>query len=676
MGTIEQYYNICIDRYPGHKSDECGNIDNRIKPTQEAEKYIYSQECINDINKFYKNICNDNNMSLEKAYAVLKSTPPKLKQSDNYSQNINARIVEVDKILNLNNRVVIEYFKAFRNVIYALRPLSDGLRNRKYEVKNRLKQQISAEEKNIKTATKEMENLDEKQNSIAVQNRRNIIDTANKNIAEWKALIDTLDTDEHFESLIEISENINDMLEPFEHIKYTYDQNSMEDIYAAFDKTDQVIATYYTIEQEISKIEDKYSMYAEPVRKKVFRVGKNVGILKKVKTGYLDIEYYNKIKNFRDRLSAISNTVVSDAYIMILEKTGIHIFDKANIKAPEYAPYLYLQCLYQYYGDPQSSRDTLLAIDEAQSIAPKEIELLKNVNGGNVIFNLFGDERQHIEGTKGIESWSDLSAVLTFRQYNMQENYRNASQITDFCNRKFNMDMKAINTPGKGVHELNSEDEFHSEIITQLTDNRHVGLAAILVSNDMEAKFLLEEFSEYKQKFHDMTGGDVGIHRTHWNIMNIADAKGLEFSSVIAISGRMTENEKYIAYTRALDELFVYDIEIDLTRYENRNINDDSLSYEANNSDTTQTIKEKTPKHLMASNTQVHDVSAVRKFFVDKGMEVIDKRDEGGRLWVIGEKTKIKTIVNEAIEKFEISGKYSSCKETGNKPGWCTKTNK
>jgi hypothetical protein len=68
--------------------------------------------------------------------------------------------------------------------------------------------------------------------------------------------------------------------------------------------------------------------------------------------------------------------------------------------------------------------------------------------------------------------------------------------------------------------------------------------------------------------------------------------------------------------------------------------------------------------------------SAVKKFFVDNGLEVCDNRENGGRLWVIGEKTDIRTVVNSAIAKFGISGKYTSGKEIKNKNGWFTKTDR
>ena len=41
MGTIEQYYDHCIEKYIGHKAGEYGKINYSKKITLENEKYIY-----------------------------------------------------------------------------------------------------------------------------------------------------------------------------------------------------------------------------------------------------------------------------------------------------------------------------------------------------------------------------------------------------------------------------------------------------------------------------------------------------------------------------------------------------------------------------------------------------------------------------------------------------------
>ena len=165
------------------------------------------------------------------------------------------------------------------------------------------------------------------------------------------------------------------------------------------------------------------------------------------------------------------------------------------------------------------------------------------------------------------------------------------------------------------------------------------------------------------------------IDNNKWNLITIDTAKGLEFKSVIVLSGRMTNNEKYIAYTRALDELFVYDYEVEVGQYienytkkieEKLNVNKDRK--------TSATNKKSNKKKKNQSIIEVNSV--VKAFFEEKGLEVYDNRKNNGHLWVIGEKTLIEKFINEAVDKFGITGIYTSGKEIKYKSGWCTKTRK
>ena len=218
-------------------------------------------------------------------------------------------------------------------------------------------------------------------------------------------------------------------------------------------------------------------------------------------------------------------------------------------------------------------------------------------------------------------------------------------------------------------------------------DTQRAGLAAILVNDDAEARSLMDKFSSYEHKFHDMTNKESGIHRTRWNIISIDDAKGLEFSSVIVLSGRMSRNEKYIAYTRALDDLYIYPDLLDVTGFEKKpkkNEESKEVTSETRRQDPKEidsvsgaSGKEKDkPKHGTDKSEKDHGNSEVRRFFESNGLEVVDNRDQGGRLWVVGEKATICSIVNAAIAKFGISGRYVSGRESKYRNGWCTKTDK
>ena len=123
--------------------------------------------------------------------------------------------------------------------------------------------------------------------------------------------------------------------------------------------------------------------------------------------------------------------------------------------------------------------------------------------------------------------------------------------------------MTAINLSGSGVHEIKGESEFRETVENVFQKPLKPGLSGILVANRGEAKAFLKEY-EKSNKLNDMTGDVANLDNRKWNVLTISQAKGLEFNTVFALSGRMSKNERYIAYTRALDELYVYDDELQL----------------------------------------------------------------------------------------------------------------
>ena len=83
--------------------------------------------------------------------------------------------------------------------------------------------------------------------------------------------------------------------------------------------------------------------------------------------------------------------------------------------------------------------------------------------------------------------------------------------------------------------------------------------------------------------------------------------------------------------------------------------------------------------HTKTSAAKAEDVSSgsnLKEFFESNGLTVIDKRPNGGCLWVLGDEKTIGHIVEEAIIKFGVSGSYGSGKQTKGSPGWWTKTNR
>ena len=374
-------------------------------------------------------------------------------------------------------------------------------------------------------------------------------------------------------------------------------------------------------------------------------------------------------------MEELIQNIVQNIYIDVLDYFGLVKYrnDKSNELVANYSsPFIFLSILYEVYGSPNKIKETLITIDEAQGLAPAEIELIRAVNDYSVILNLFGDEKQHIEGTKGIDSWTEITDKIEFKTFSMMDNYRNARQITEFCNKKFNMKMRSINLDGNGVHEITGDiNDLLASVTDLLMNVTNNGLKAIIVKNRREAKYLLHKFQNMSTKFNDMTTATYEINMIKWNVLTIEDAKGLEFGSVIALSGEMTENEKYIAYTRALDELWVYDNAFVLPSKE--------TTMDTMESNAGKTSRKARDKKAGEHNRFYNVVSsgAVKKYFKDAGFKVVDLRNKKtGDLWVVGAKEELKPFVQDAIKKFHITGMYGKDENAGIPYGWQTKTRK
>lgn len=572
MGTIEQYYDYCIEKYPGQKPADYGILHAEVKIGRKDEQYIFSSKCIEDIRNFYDSLCEKYTLPLEKAYSVLEISEDVQKREDTYAQRIHNRLLKLQAILRANDKVLNKYYREVKDSIEAFNTLNLTLRNRKSNTIREINKRISLTKKETSRIELEIKKLDPSRNAVAIENRKAKLEAINKRITMLTLQKSTVEADtEYFASLLKVNQKLEAAIRPFKVARLEFSQNTKEDIYGLVDDVGALIGAFYMLSWELSKIEDKYMSYLNAIKRDIDKIEQSISVLQAISDRYLDLSYYKKIREESDALSEVNSTAIKKAYEFIMGKIGYLAEKDGSIRAIKSSPYIYLQSIFQFKGAPSSGgKESLLAIDEAQGVAPEELRLLRDINDNQTIMNLYGDIYQHIEGTKGVDSWEDFKEIIDFDSYEMQENYRNASQITDYCNHTFGMKMNAINTPGRGVHEITTDIEFQSEVVSQLIDSHRKGLGAILIGDDREAQYIMDRFPSYKQKFHDLTGGKLDIHPTKWNIMNINDAKGLEFRTAIVLFGRMSKNQRYIACTRALDNLYIYDKVVDINGCEDK----------------------------------------------------------------------------------------------------------
>jgi len=193
---------------------------------------------------------------------------------------------------------------------------------------------------------------------------------------------------------------------------------------------------------------------------------------------------------------------------------------------------------------------TLLFVDEFQDYAVTEISLYKQVFP-NAVFNLFGDIKQSIN-PKGLNE-NEVKQVVesNWKMFGINENYRNAHQITEFINSEFGIDMMPIGIDGSVKHCDISE----ASSVIQLDDTDRIALIIkdIQLYENIESKYRIGDIG----KINVISDDECEVKRGFLNVIPISLAKGLEFERIYAIPHQMTQNEKYVAYTRALNELCI-----------------------------------------------------------------------------------------------------------------------
>ncbi len=252
------------------------------------------------------------------------------------------------------------------------------------------------------------------------------------------------------------------------------------------------------------------------------------------------------IESCEKQLKKLSfNNIFKNIYLQYIDS----IYNEYNIsigsKLYRHNLYLILVLCNLYYTQIVSS-DNFLNIDEAQDISLVEYKLLSNILGKNCILNLYGDVNQLIYTYKGINDWSDIEGIGS-NIYILNENYRNTIQITEVCNKEFYSEIYPIGINGEDVAILPYKEAM-SLFLSYRGKFPHSRYAIIYKYGD-------ENIIQLLSMNLNVVYGKVVNNKI--SILDVEEVKGLEFDCVLVITDRMTDNEKYISYTRALNKLII-----------------------------------------------------------------------------------------------------------------------
>lgn len=237
--------------------------------------------------------------------------------------------------------------------------------------------------------------------------------------------------------------------------------------------------------------------------------------------------------------------LAEDRLARLYRKHGVNYTPRRNY------PHRILACLAfctRYYGAARTGL-RLVSVDEAQDISPAEYEVLASALGPDVTYNLYGDVGQLVSDYRGVKEWDEVPEAFGGPVHRLNQNYRNTLEITDYCNRSFGKNMTGIGLKGKRVRHTTAR--YAADILKALRDGNRNMRVAVIYKGDI---------APVKTAVGSVFAGDIDWKKPAESdvaVLTVTESKGLEFDGVLVIEDGMTKNELYVAYTRALDNLFV-----------------------------------------------------------------------------------------------------------------------
>lgn len=336
----------------------------------------------------------------------------------------------------------------------------------------------------------------------AINNKLNVF----KNLEDFKVIVKIIGKSRYFGDEKNIHpKQFRNFLAPVKEIFELFDYNLHT---KSFNEKLKVIET---IDNPLSYLDLYYRLIKEQKKIADFDAGKNVDIL------------FN-----------VLSFVVNEKHLLDVDK---------KIKF-DWQVFVALYILNNLVGNEYYGEKRYVFIDEFQDLSLTEIGLIKDLFPGAVI-NLYGDFKQCIS-KKGIRNELEIKEMFpSIATYYINENYRNAFEITKYINKSLNMKMEPIGLNG---------------VVTKLEPD----LSNFKIKKNDRIVYIVKDKEHANYHFMNKLGIIEGWKNEQENkikneqpiALTVQDVKGLEFEIVIVDDKDMTYNEKYVACTRALEKLY------------------------------------------------------------------------------------------------------------------------
>ncbi len=269
-------------------------------------------------------------------------------------------------------------------------------------------------------------------------------------------------------------------------------------------------------------------------------------------------------------MSLYETTDIYEIYNRILEENGWPAFpgvsqEQRVLAYEDVYPMLYLK--YRLCTTKKHKDIRHLVVDEMQDYSYLQYVILKMMFSCRM--TILGDRAQTVD-----DSRQDVLEFLPkifgkdIQKIEMNRSYRNTMEIAEYVSRLTGVNnVKYLERHGKPVIEktCQTEREALKEIVEQLdAGTEQYETAAILTMTEAQAKKVYRYLKEYRGDVSYIDRDSAVFHKGV-TVTTYYLAKGLEFDRVFVFGGEKENcffsQYRYISATRALHELYVYDVE-------------------------------------------------------------------------------------------------------------------
>ena len=256
-------------------------------------------------------------------------------------------------------------------------------------------------------------------------------------------------------------------------------------------------------------------------------------------------------------------------YNWLLEDYGYELlpdvpYERRKIQYEDVFPMLYLK--YRLLGRSSQKNIKHLVIDEMQDYSYLQYVLLNGLFQCRM--TILGDFAQTLD-TKQHDVTKFLPKILgkEIRQLTLNKSYRNTYEIAKYAEKITGITgLEVLERHGKEVEEkaFSSIDDVIEEVMTRLNVGDDGYETAALITMTEEDAYDIYRLLKNRGAEASYVDRNSSAFKKGLTVTTFYLAKGLEFDQVFELRGKeenpLREQAEYICATRALQELYVYDI--------------------------------------------------------------------------------------------------------------------